>query len=250
MAIDYRTYGYSGGDVLLLEPDTTTDARLIWEKTARIQIKRTNLNNFRETEDFRAAISYLQTEPGIDPARIGVWGSSNGASVVLMVAALDARVKAVVAQVGAVGGLTARGPAPISPQMLEDGISRARTGQGAQVDGGFSFRSKVDMWSSQVNREFRPGALLDRIPETTRILWIPVEKDELIPTRGPGGAFAGTRAFKGTSQVIEIPYLSHFQVYSFFGFEVSSNLAADWFLKYLGSGERDTGRVKYSYPNR
>jgi len=230
MAIDYRTYGYSGGDVLLLEPDTTTDERAVWEKETRIRIKRTNLNNFRETEDFRAAISYIQTEPGVDPERIGVWGSSNGASVVLMVAALDARVKAVVAQVGGAGGLGASGPVAVSPQMLEDGIKRARTGQGAEVDGGFSFRSKIDLWSSQVNREFRPAALLDRIPETTKILWIPAEKDELIP---PRGVIAASKAFRGTSQVIEAPYITHFQIYSFAGFEVSSNLAADWFLKYL-----------------
>src|SRR6185503_19584102 len=169
MAIDYRTYGYSGGDVLLLEPDTTTDERVVWEKDARIQVKRTNLNNFRETEDFRAAISYIQTEPGVDPERIGIWGSSNGASVVLVVASQDARVKAVVAQVGAAGGLNASGPVAIPPQMLEDGIKRARTGQGAEVDGGFSFRSKIDMWSNQLNRELRPGALLDRIPEGTKI---------------------------------------------------------------------------------
>ncbi len=237
MTIDYRTYGYSSGDVLLLEPDTTTDARAVWEKEARIQVKRTNLNNFRETEDFRAAISYIQTEPGIDPQRIGIWGSSNGASVVLMVAALDSRVKAVVAQVGAVGGLNANGPVAISPQMLEDGINRARTGQGAEVDGGFSFRSKIDMWSGQVNREFRPGAIIDRIPQTTKILWIPAEKDELIPPHGLNGPFAGAKAFKGTSQVAEVPYLTHFQIYSFAGFEVSSNLAADWFLKYLGGSE-------------
>jgi uncharacterized protein len=236
MAIDYRTYGYSGGDVSLLEPDTTTDERTVWEKEARIQIKRTNLNNFRETEDFRAAISYIQTEPGVDPERIGVWGSSNGASVVLMVAALDARAKAVVAQVGGAGGLGATGPVAISPQMIEDGVKRARTGQGAEVDGGFSFRSKIDMWSSQVNREFRPGALLDRIPETTKILWIPAEKDELIP---PRGVIAASKAFKGTSQVVEVPYLTHFQIYSFAGFEVSSNLAADWFLKYLGMRETE-----------
>jgi hypothetical protein len=240
MAIDYRTYGYSGGDVLLLEPDTTTDELAVWEKEARIQVKRTNMNNFRETEDFRAAISYLQGEPGIDPERIGIWGSSNGASVVLMVAALDARVKAVVAQVGGAGGVGASGPVAISPQMLEDGIKRARTGQGAEVDGGFSFRSKIDMWSSQVNREFRPGMMIGRIPETTRILWIPVEKDELIPARGMNAA---SKAFKGASQVIEVPYLTHFQIYSHTGFEVSSNLAADWFLKYMSHGslilERD-----------
>jgi hypothetical protein len=236
MAIDYRTYGYSGGDVLLLEPDTTTDDRAVWEKEARIQVKRTNLNNFRETEDFRAAISYIQTEPGVDPERIGIWGSSNGASVVLMAAALDARVKAVVAQVGGAGGLGASGPVAVSPQMLEDGIKRARTGQGAEVDGGFSFRSKIDLWSSQVNREFRPAALLDHVPETTKILWIPVEKDELIP---PRGVQAASKAFKGTSQVVEVPYLTHFQIYSFTGFEVSSNLAADWFLKYLAMREAE-----------
>jgi dienelactone hydrolase len=243
MAIDYRAYGYSGGDVLLLEPDTTTDERTVWEKVARIQIKRTNLNNFRETEDFRAAISYIQTEPGVDPERIGVWGSSNGASVVLMVAALDARVKAVVAQVGGAGGLGASGPVAISPQMLEDGIKRARTGQGDEVDGGFSFRSKIDRWSSQVNREFRPAALLDHVPETTKILWIPVEKDELIPARG---VQAASKAFKGTSQVVEVPYLTHFQIYSFTGFEVSSNLAADWFLKYLEMryGERERPELR------
>jgi dienelactone hydrolase len=232
MAIDYRTYGYSGGDVLLLEPDTTTDERVVWEKIARIQIKRTNLNNFRETEDFRAAVSYLQGEAGVDPQRIGIWGSSNGASVVLMVAAVDSRVKAIVAQVGGAGGLNASGPVAIPPQMIEDGIRRARTGQGSEVDGGFSFRSKIDMWSGQVNREFRPAALLDQIPETTKILWMPVEKDELIPARG---VQAASKAFKGISQIVEVPYLTHFQIYSYTGFEVSSNLAADWFLKYLGT---------------
>ncbi|HEV2663685.1 MAG TPA: hypothetical protein VG324_02180, partial [Blastocatellia bacterium] len=77
----------------------------------------------------------------------------------------------------------------------------------------------------------RPAALLDHIPETMKILWIPAEKDELIPSRG---VQAASKAFKGTSQVVEVPYLTHFQIYSFAGFEVSSNLAADWFLKYLG----------------
>jgi dienelactone hydrolase len=244
MAIDYRTYGYSGGDVLLLEPDTTTDDRTVWDKEARIQIKRTNLNNFRETEDFRSAISYIQAEPGVDPARIGVWGSSNGASVVLMVAALDSRVSAVVAQVGAVGGLHQSGPVPVTPQMLEDGIKRARSGQGEEVDGGFSFRSKIDMWSRQVNREFRPGTLLDHIPETTKILWISAEHDELIPSGTPAGPAAASKAFRGTSQVVIVPYVTHFQMYSSAAFEVGSTLAADWFAKYLATGEQRSQRVE------
>src|SRR5678816_2305674 len=106
--------------------------------------------------------------------------------------------------------------------MLEDGIKRARTGQGAEVDGGFSFRSKIDMWSNQVNREFRAGAMLDRIPQTTSILWIPAEKDELLPPRAPSGPYAASKAFKGISQVAEVPYITHFQMYSFAAFEVGS----------------------------
>ena len=165
--------------------------------------------------------------------------------MVLMVAAVDARVKAVVAQVGGASGLGASGPVAISPALLEDGIKRARTGQGAEVDGGFSFRSKIDMFSSQINREFRPAMWLDRIPETTKILWLPVEKDELIP---PRSVQLASKAFKGTSQVIEIPDLTHFQAYSYAGFEVGSNLAADWFLKYLAA--QPTQRKRPEPPQR
>src|SRR6185436_14231109 len=45
MAIDYRSYGFSGSRVSLREPDTTTDERAVWDKTARVQLKRTDLNN-------------------------------------------------------------------------------------------------------------------------------------------------------------------------------------------------------------
>lgn len=230
MAIDYRSYGFSSSDVSLLEADTTTDERTIWERDARVQLKRTNLNNFCETADFRAAVSFLQGEPGIDAERIGIWGSSNGGSVVIMVASQDVRVKAVVSQVAGVGNRPAAGPVAIPPPMLEDSIRRARTGQGAEVDGGFSFRTKIDMWSNQVNREFRPGSVIERIPESTKILSIIAEHDELIPA---GGAPDAAKAFKGTWQVVVVPFLTHFQMYSGTAFEVGSTLAADWFLKYL-----------------
>ena len=245
MAIDYRTYGFSGSDLRLLEPDPTPDvdgrpaALTPWgtelprydsARRFRVEAKRTNLNNFREVEDFRAAVSFLQGEPGVDPDRIGLWGSSNGGAVVLMTAALDGRVKAVVSQVGNVAGIGAKGPVPMRPEHVEDAIQRARTGQGAEADGGFSFRSKIDLWGTIVNREFRPGAMLDRVPLSTKILWLPAEKDELIPLAGPLNA---PKAFTGTSQAIVLPHITHFQAYSYTAFEVGSTLAADWFLKYL-----------------
>src|SRR5260370_19849299 len=121
--------------------------------------------------------------------------------------------------------------------MVEDGMQRARTGQGDEVDGGFSFKSKIDSWSGQVNREFRPGTVLDHIPDTTKILWISAEKDELIPPTSPFAPIAASKEFKGTSQVVIVPYITHFEMYSNTAFEVGSILAADVFLKYFGTSK-------------
>ena len=240
MAIDYQSYGFSGSgsdDLRLLEPDPSTDAEPVAEQRLRIVLKRTNLNNAHEIEDYRAAMSYLQGERGIDPERIGIWGSSNAGSVVLSVAAIDARAKAVVSQVAGprpVPRSPAALPAGAQAVMLDDAIRRARTGQGAEVDGGFSFRSKIDLFSNFRNRDIRPGATLDQIVETTRVLFLAAEKDE--PTGGPGGAVEAARFLTArgvTAQVIVYPELTHFQAYSSTGFEVGSALAAEWFLKYL-----------------
>ncbi len=240
MAIDYQSYGFSGSgsdDLKLLEADPTTDAQVLADKRLRVMVKRTNLNNAHEVDDYRAAISYLQGEPGVDPDSIGLWGSSNAGSVVIAVAAIDARAKAVVSQVA--GPRPApRGPAPAptaaQAAMVDDAIKRARTGQGAEVDGGFSFKSKIDLFGNFRNRDIRAGSTLDQIAETTKILFLPAEKDEL--TGGAAGAQEATRYLNGrgvTAQTIVYPELTHFQAYSNTGFDVGSTLAAEWFLKYL-----------------
>ncbi len=241
MAIDYQSYGFSGSgsdDLKLLEADPTTDAQVVADKRLRVVVKRTNLNNAHEVDDYRAAISYLQGEPGVDPDAIGIWGSSNAGSVVIAVAALDARAKAVVSQVASPRPAP-RGPAPpptgAQAAMVDDAIKRARSGQGAEVDGGFSFKSKIDLFGNFRNRDIRAGSTLDQIAETTKVLFLPAERDEL--TGGPAGAQEAARYLNGrgvTAQTIVYPELTHFQAYSNTGFEVGSTLAAEWFLKYLG----------------
>lgn len=80
LAIDYRTVGESGG-----EP-------------------RVSLIPHDHVEDFRNAISWLQGRDDVDPQRIGIWGTSFGGGVVMMTAARDRRVKAVVAAAPIVNG--------------------------------------------------------------------------------------------------------------------------------------------------
>jgi cephalosporin-C deacetylase-like acetyl esterase len=53
-----------------------------------------------QISDFSDAITYAQSLPEVDAKKIGIWGSSYSGGHVLVVAAADKRVKAVISQVG------------------------------------------------------------------------------------------------------------------------------------------------------
>lgn len=59
---------------------------------------REEVDHLGRLEDWRSAISFVQGLPEVDGDRIGLWGTSLGGRDVLVVAALDPRVKAVVSQ--------------------------------------------------------------------------------------------------------------------------------------------------------
>jgi hypothetical protein len=52
-----------------------------------------------QTEDYHDAVTYVASLPDVDPERIALWGSSYSGSIIVQAAAIDKRVKAVVAQV-------------------------------------------------------------------------------------------------------------------------------------------------------
>lgn len=67
-------------------------------------LPRQELNPWHQAEDYRHAITYSSTLPGIDAGRIGIWGSSYSGGHCLMVAATDRRVKCVSVQVPTISG--------------------------------------------------------------------------------------------------------------------------------------------------
>jgi alpha-beta hydrolase superfamily lysophospholipase len=81
LLIDPRGFGLSGG-----EP-------------------RYAVNEWKQARDVRSGVSYLsEVVETVDPTRIAVWGDSVGGGIALVVAAVDSRVQAVIAQVPAFGG--------------------------------------------------------------------------------------------------------------------------------------------------
>jgi cephalosporin-C deacetylase-like acetyl esterase len=60
---------------------------------------RHDIDPWRQIADWRRAISLLESLPEVDADRIGVWGTSYAGGHVLVLAATDRRIRAVVAQV-------------------------------------------------------------------------------------------------------------------------------------------------------
>ncbi len=233
MTIDYRFWGWSEGLVTLLDPaidKTTDDTRVSTINHARIEIRRTRLISMYQVEDYRAAVSYLQGEPGVDPDNIGAWGSSHSGGHMVVLPALDARVKATVGQVPAVGGKgRPKTPPAFRGGTLEEAIRQARTNQASESLRGFSWRRMHE--SVPFNSGYRPFHYAERVPETTAILFIVAENEELFSNEQ--AAYSAVKVLKGPSQVLEVPGITHFQMYSGDAYKVSSKAAADWFLKHL-----------------
>lgn len=101
LSFDYRGWGESDGRILATSDTPPLLTAGVIE--TQVQVVREVVDPIDQIADIRACFSYLIAEQGVDPARVGLWGSSYGGGHVLSVAALDSRVKTVVAQIGGYG---------------------------------------------------------------------------------------------------------------------------------------------------
>jgi uncharacterized protein len=90
---DHRNFGTSGGEL------------------------RGDVDPWRQVADWRRAISYLEARPEVDPARIGLWGTSYAGGHALVLGATDRRLRCVVAQVPTISGYE-QGLRRVSPDAL------------------------------------------------------------------------------------------------------------------------------------
>jgi fermentation-respiration switch protein FrsA (DUF1100 family) len=166
---------------------------------------RQEIDPWQQIRDMREVISHARNLEQVDAARIGLWGTSYSGGHVLVVGAVDRRVKCVVSQVPVTSGSAAierMVPADKMPAYLEeiyrDYDARARGEAPATVPvyqpGGeteawaeamgrdTSYRNEVTLRSRDLWLEYEPWAFMHRISPTP-LLMILAAQDTRVPTR-------------------------------------------------------------------
>jgi fermentation-respiration switch protein FrsA (DUF1100 family) len=221
---------------------------------------RQEIDPWAQVQDYRHAITFAGTLSESDD-RIGVWGSSYSGGHVLVVAAIDRRVKAVACQVPMVSGhdnfralvradLIAgfrdmfnadraarfRGDPPVLvPVVAEDPAAPcalptrdswewfSETGKTRAT----SWRNEVTLRSVEMFSEYEPIAYLPYISPTP-LLMQPAIGDHLTPCDLAVAAYEKAREPKR----LNILPGGHFDAYVK-GFDDSSGPARDWFVQHL-----------------
>jgi dienelactone hydrolase len=228
MVIDYRGWGRSGGFLYLAEPLRWDDRQRFSHHTAKVRIWRKRLLPEAQILDIRNAISYLQGEPGVDRARIGVWGTDMAGGHVVVAAAVDVRIKAAVAQVPIIDGRDVPRKA-FAPSAAQQGamVRLARSGQAPASL--VAAEARNDEEAKLALAQYRPFWYADAIPSTTAVLFVVAEKDT---TANNANAVAASKLLKGPNGVASVNGATHSLAMPG-AFETAVDAAAAWFLKYL-----------------
>lgn len=231
LAFDYRGWGESDCKLMLTEPMSKAETGS--ELTVKARPIRWQMDYADQTLDIRCAVSFLSGEPGVDPQRIGLFGTSYGGGLVTWVAGNDARVKCVVAQVPGMGG--GRGPAA-EKYALDLAVKQAR-GETEPVP--FETGKLGGKMAAYAQMRANPAKSIGYAPLdaaqkiSAPMLIVAAEKEELMSNADNAQkAFEILQRRQVPSEYHVLPGISHYGVYRE-SFEDATRLAADWFRKHL-----------------
>lgn len=221
---------------------------------------RQEIDPWQQILDYRHAITFASLLPEIDKNRIGIWGTSYSGGHVLVVGAIDRRVKCVVSQVPTISG-SASAQRRIRPdlvsvtidRLIEDRVARFKGNDpmmipvvGAELTTPCAlageepweffqtsasiapkWRNEITLRTVEMAREYEPGIYISRISPTPLLMLVGTH-DTVTPT---------DLALVGYEQALQPKKLvlldgGHFVPYVE-QFEESSSAAKEWFTKYL-----------------
>jgi uncharacterized protein len=222
---------------------------------------RQEIDPWAQVRDYRDAITWVRTRSEVDAERIGVWGSSYSGGHVLVLGAIDRRIKCVASQVPLVSGwLNAQrlirsdfmgqtramfdadregryegkapgmvavvDPDPSAPSALPTPDSWEWFSQTGETRAP-SWRNEVTLRSVELFTEYEPGVYIERIAPTP-LLMVVAAGDHLTPADLALDAYGRAREPKR----LELLPGGHFDAYTK-DFPTASGAARDWFVQHL-----------------
>lgn len=229
LAFDYRGWGQSESQLMAVERQPKPDENN--EMTIKVKALRWQMNYTDQTEDIRAAISFVAGEPSVDKNRIGIWGSSYGGGLVTWMAANDPRVKCVAAQVPGMGSRPPRAVARAYDHHTKQ--TRAEV-EPVPIETG-KFTGKMAAYS---HMRLNPSKSLgfDAVAAGTRIkvpaIFVVAENEELSNNDNVRNAFEAIKAAGIPANFHVIKGITHYGVYRQ-GFDEATKVELEWFDRHL-----------------
>ena len=225
---------------------------------------RGEIDPWRQINDYRDAITFVGTLSEVDKDRIGVWGSSYSGGHVIVVGALDRRVKCVVCQVPLISGLRNakrlvrsdllavtraafdadrearyKGESPVTLPVVsedpsapcalptEDSLQFFKDVHESRAP---SWQNEVTLRSIEMFWEYEPGWYISRICPTPFMMAV-AAGDHLVPVD------LACEAFEQALEPKKLIVLQggHFEAYTGEAFKVNSAAQRDWFVRHLKS---------------
>jgi dienelactone hydrolase len=206
LAVDYRGWGRSGAELYLGERVSTYDAQRFSEHTADIIYRRGRIDPEQQVQDLRNAITYLQSLPNVDRAKIGVAGLGLGGGHVISVMAMDARAKVGVAITPDIPGQGEE-----KKSFVPDAKTRAEmiklAREGAPPRTAAATKARNEQENRLMAGEYKPYWRLDAIPQTSAVRFIIAENDMAVDNTT--NARAAARGLKGANDVKVIAKADH-----------------------------------------
>ena len=230
LAFDYKSWGQSDGPLIPIDSLAQTEEAIEVDLSA-IHIRKV-VNPYSMLADVRASLNYLSGEAQVMPDNLGVWGTSFGGALSLVIAASDDRIKAYVDQMGPVNFAynyrdlttkaarqmavaTARGDLPPFP--------------GPEVSKNPGLKGYPD-WAAL--KRFDPMGQVDSLQVPTLI--IDAEDEALFDRTKNGLLLHETIKDRVDSRYIAYPG-KHYDMYQGENRKAAAKAALDWFVEYLKS---------------
>lgn len=197
--------------------------------------------------DIEAALDFLDGEPLVDPARVALWGISQGGGHVLSIAARRrGNVRAVVAMVPSCGEVGAGDPTALASLARRQAIARARGHTPLSVPTGVSsgHLSGMDgVPNLQVLRHYRPLETCHLI--ACPVLVVDALEEECFDRRKNGFAAYRTVVRRNAQSKYALMPGRHYDAYDGAGgqLRLGNALAIAFLREHLGLGDEVSGEV-------